>query len=99
MLILYRVHTHLDISDSRTFQDLPMSKSRTFSMNLRTPNGIYTHISEVQRLNSGMLMIRNIDLYVQIPGLSRTSTEIPGLSRPGIKIFKFQDFPGFQGPV
>jgi len=46
-----------------------------------------------------MLMIRNIDLYVQIPGLLRTSTKIPGLSRPGIRIFKFQDFPGFQGPV
>jgi len=44
-------------------------------------------------------MIRNIDLYVQIPGLLRTSTKIPGLSRPGIQIFKFQDFPGFQGPV
>jgi len=29
-----------------------------------------------------MLMIRNIDLYVQIPGLSR----------PGIQIFKFQFF-------
>jgi len=38
-------------------------------------------------------MIRNIDLYVQIPGLSRTSTKIPGLSRPGIQILKFQDFP------
>jgi len=48
---------------------------------------------------SCMLMIRNIDLYVQIPGLSRTSTKIPGLSRPGIQIYKFQDFPGFQGPV
>ena len=46
-----------------------------------------------------MLMIRNIDLCVQIPGLSRTSTKIPGLSRPGIQILKFQDFPGFQGPV
>ena len=46
-----------------------------------------------------MLMIKNIDLYVQIPGLSRTSTQLPGLSRPGIQIFKFQDFPGFQGPV
>ena len=44
-------------------------------------------------------MIRNIDLYVQIPGLSRTSKKMPGLSRPGIKNFKFQDFPGFQGPV
>jgi len=44
-------------------------------------------------------MIKNIDLYVQIPGLSRTSTNIPGLSRPGTQIFKFQDFPGFQGPV
>jgi len=39
-------------------------------------------------------LIRNIDLYVQIPGLSMTSTKIPGLSRPGIQIFKFQDFPG-----
>jgi len=38
-------------------------------------------------------MIRNIDLYVQIPGLSRTSTKIPGLFRPGIQIS------GFQGPV
>ena len=37
-------------------------------------------------------MIRNIDLYVQIPGLSRTSTNIPGLYRPGIQIFKFQVF-------
>jgi len=46
-----------------------------------------------------MLMIKNIDLYVQIPGLSRTSTKIPGLSRPGIQILKFKDFPGFQGPV
>jgi len=44
-------------------------------------------------------MIRSLDLYVQIPGLSRTSTKIPGLSKPGIPIFKFQDFPGFQGPV
>jgi len=44
-------------------------------------------------------MIRNIDLYVQIPGLSRTSKKILGLSRPGIEIFKFQDFPGFQVPV
>jgi len=44
-------------------------------------------------------MIRNIDLYVQIPGLSRTSKRIPELSRPGIPILKFQDFPGFQGPV
>jgi len=44
-------------------------------------------------------MIRNIDLYVQIPGLSRTSTKIPGLSRLGIQIFKFQDFPGFRRPV
>jgi len=50
-------------------------------------------------LNSCMLMIRNIDLYVQIPGLLRTSTKIPGLSRSGIQIFKFQDFPGYQGPV
>jgi len=39
-------------------------------------------------------MISNKDLYVQIPELSMTSTKIPGLSRPGIKIFKFQDFPG-----
>jgi len=46
-----------------------------------------------------MLMIRNIDLYVQIRGLSRTSTKIPGLSRPGNQIFKFQDFPSFQRPV
>jgi len=46
-----------------------------------------------------MLLIRNIDIYVQMPGLSRTSTKIPGLSRPGIQIFKFQDIPGFQGPV
>jgi len=38
-------------------------------------------------------MIRKIDLYVQIPGLSRTSTKIPGLSRPGFEIFKFQDLP------
>jgi len=44
-------------------------------------------------------MIRNIDLYVQIPGLSRTSTKFPGLCRPGIQILKFQNFPGFQGPV
>jgi len=44
-------------------------------------------------------MIRNMDLHVQIPGLSRTSTKIPGLSRPGIQNFKFQDFPDFQGPV
>jgi len=44
-------------------------------------------------------MIRNIDLFVQIPGLSRTYTKIPGFSRPGIQILKFQDFPGFQGPV
>jgi len=44
-------------------------------------------------------MIRNIDLYVQISGLSRTFTKIPGLSRPGIQISKFKDFPGFQGPV
>jgi len=44
-------------------------------------------------------MIRNIDLYAQIPGLSRTSTKIPGLSMPRIQIFKFKDFPGFQGPV
>ena len=36
-------------------------------------------------------MIRNIDPNVQIPRLSRTSTNIPGLSKPGIKIFKFQD--------
>ena len=28
-----------------------------------------------------------------------TSTNIPGLSRPGIQIFKFQDVPGFRGPV
>jgi len=42
----YRVHTHFDISDSRTFQDLPMSNSRTFSMNSLTFNAqIYTHIS------------------------------------------------------
>jgi len=46
-----------------------------------------------------MLMIRNIDPHVQIPGLSRPCTKIPGLSRPGVQIFKFQDFPGFQGPV
>ena len=46
-----------------------------------------------------MLMIRNIDLYVQIPGLSRTYTKIPRLYRHGIQIFKFKDFPGFQGPV
>jgi len=46
-----------------------------------------------------MLMIRNIDLHDQIPGFSRTSKKIPGVSRPGILIFKFQDFPGFQGPV
>ena len=46
-----------------------------------------------------MLMIRNLDLYVQIPGLSKTSTKIPGLSRPGIQVFKFKDFPGFQGSV
>ena len=38
-------------------------------------------------------------MNVQIPGLKRTVTKIPGLSRPGIQIFKFQDFPGFQGPV
>jgi len=44
-------------------------------------------------------MIRNIDLYVQIPGLSRTFTKLPGLSRPGIQILKFQDFPGFQALV
>jgi len=37
-------------------------------------------------------MIRNIDIYVQIPEISRTSTKIPGLSRPGIQIFKFQVF-------
>jgi len=37
-------------------------------------------------------MIRNIDIYVQIPGHSKTSTKIPGLSWPGIEIFKFQDF-------
>ena len=46
-----------------------------------------------------MLMIKNIDLAVQIPGLSRTSTTIPGPSQAGMQIFKFQDFPGFQGPV
>jgi len=40
-------------------------------------------------------MIRNIDLSVQIPGLSRTSTKDPGLSRPEVQIFKFHDFPGF----
>jgi len=50
-------------------------------------------------VNSCMLMIKSIDLYVKIPGLSRTSTKIPALSRPGIQILKFQDFPGFQGPV
>ena len=91
----HRVHTHFDISDSRTFQDLPMSNSRNFSMNSRTFNAQrYTHISEEGlRLNSCTLMIRNIDLYVQIPGLSRTSAnsrtfqawnlnfQIPGLSR------------------
>jgi len=44
-------------------------------------------------------MIKNIDLCVQIPGLSRTSTKIPELSRLGIQILKFKDFPGFEGPV
>ena len=38
-------------------------------------------------------------MKVQIPGLSKTCTKIPGLSRPGIPIFKFHDFPGFQGPM
>jgi len=42
-----------------------------------------------------MLMIRNIDLYVQIPGLS----DLYKNSRSGIQMFKFQDFQGFQGPV
>jgi len=60
----------------------------------------YTYISEeVYRLNSCTLVIGNIDIYVQIPRLSRTLTKIPGLSRPEIQILKFQDFPGFQGPV
>ena len=41
------VHTHFYISDSRTFQDLPMLNSRTFSMNSRMFNAQrYTHISE-----------------------------------------------------
>jgi len=33
-----------------------------------------------------------------IPGLSRTSTKIPVLSMPGIKIFKFYDFQVFKDP-
>jgi len=42
-----RDHTLLDISDSKTFQDLPMSNSRTFSMNSWTFNAQrYTHILE-----------------------------------------------------
>ena len=35
----------------------------------------------------------------QIPWLSMTWTKIPWLSRPGIQIIKFHDFPGFPGPV
>ena len=53
-----------------------------------------------------MLMIRNIALYVQIPGPWKTCTKfqdfegpLQNISRPGIQIFKFQDFPGFHGPV
>ena len=82
-LYVCRVHTHFNISDSRTFKDLQMSNSRNLSMYSRTLNlQKYTHIlEEVHWLNSCMLMIRNIDLYIQIPGLSRTSTKIPGLSR------------------
>ena len=46
-----RVHTHL------RFQDLPMSNSRTFSMNSQTFNAQrYTHISEVEPLNSCTLI-------------------------------------------
>ena len=43
----HRVHTHFDNSDFRTFQKLPMSNSRTFSMNSQTFNAHrFTHISE-----------------------------------------------------
>ena len=82
-----------------SFLDLPMSNSRTFSMNSQTfkIHPYFRRSAMTEFLY--MFMIRNIDLYVQIPGLSRTSTKIPELSRPGIQIFKFQDFPGFQGPV
>jgi len=39
-----------------------------------------------------MLMLRNIDLYVQIPGLSRTSTEIPDLESKFSNSRTFQVF-------
>ena len=80
--ISYRVHTHFDISDSRTFQDLPMSNLRTFSMNSRTLNAPKIHRYFGRSVMTEFMyacVIRNIDLYVQIPDLSRTSTKIPGL--------------------
>ena len=35
----------------------------------------------------------------RFPALSRTNSLFPGLSSPGNPTIKFQDFPGFPGPV
>ena len=39
------------------------------------------------------------EFQVQIPGLSRTFTKIPWLSKLGSQIFKFHDFPGPTGTL
>jgi len=50
-----RVHTHFDISDSRTFQDLPMSNSSTFSMNSQTLNAQKIHPYFGRSVTTGFL--------------------------------------------
>ena len=87
ILIFFRVHTHFDISDSRTFQDLPMSNSRTFSMNSRTFNAQRnTYISE------------EVSKFQDFQGPLQTFQGFPGLESKCSNARTFQVFKDLRKP-
>ena len=100
-LILFdicRVRTLFQRQISRTFPGL-LQDSDLFFKALK-----FTLTSTIPRPQCQFSLLPSIQFiflaaFHRFPGLSRTSGLFPGLSSLENAIIKFQDFPGFPGPV